>query len=106
MVLAVQVGRCRHQGGCSKLGRSVGISEFTFLVGVAQIGVLSEWLEVSSMPDLPEENDSDFARKFLLRHPNLLLESRCRLCGLSIIANDSESLEKDEFQHRETCHPK
>ncbi len=56
-----------------------------------------------SMSLLSNEPVTDFTRKFLRLDPNVLLESRCEHCGLSIIAEDAASLRRDELEHRKTC---
>ncbi len=53
----------------------------------------------------PSDTITGFIRKILLPHPELLILSVCGYCGLSIIAGSSESLDRDEDEHREHCAP-
>jgi len=52
------------------------------------------------------EPQPGFTRNALLRHPDILIESRCAYCGLSIIANAPESLDYQEQEHRKHCKSK
>lgn len=49
------------------------------------------------------ESHDAFIRKTLLQHPDILIESTCERCNLSIIANSPASLEQQELAHRENC---
>ena len=44
-----------------------------------------------------------FERKLVERSNNLLIESRCRLCGFRIVGSATHTLRQDEDDHAERC---
>ncbi len=61
----------------------------------------------SERPRMPAPTDTlaGFIRKTLSPHPELLILPVCGYRGLSIIASAPESLNRDEYEHRERCAP-
>lgn len=66
------------------------------------LGEVYEYCALTPM-NAPRQFAVGFTRKPLLRHPDVLIESICEYCGLSIIASAPESLDRDERERREEC---
>jgi hypothetical protein len=54
----------------------------------------------SAMPDLPNH---PYERKIVEHSDNLLIESRCALCGFRIVGSVTDGLLRDEQDHSDRC---